>query len=119
MNVTISDRREFTQALISHAQPEGDQAPDIIGAADRLIRLGRRYEAIQVRWCNEDMDGPTTARQKGEEGGIEAEVREIARQLGIPDVIFQDDPRGATIKLVMADGFYNDWTHEGVCIPGS
>lgn len=32
---------------------------------------------------------------------------------------FQGDPRGATVKLVMPDGRYDDWGQEGICVPGS
>lgn len=32
-------------------------------------------------------------------------------------VVFQGDPRGATAKLVLPDGFTNDWGKEGYCLP--
>ncbi len=33
--------------------------------------------------------------------------------------IFDGDPRGATIKLVMPDNRTDDWGQTGICVPGS
>jgi hypothetical protein len=30
---------------------------------------------------------------------------------------FGGDPRGSTIKIVMPDGYTNDWGGEGICVP--
>jgi hypothetical protein len=30
---------------------------------------------------------------------------------------FSGDPRGATVKLKMPDGRYDDWGQEGICVP--
>lgn len=33
-----------------------------------------------------------------------------------PRPIFQYDPRGATVKLAVPDGFTDDWGREGICL---
>ena len=58
------------------------------------------------------------------EGQIEARIRDLC--LNLPTVegqgivpVFQGDPRGATVKLRMPDGRYDDWGQVGLCVPGS
>lgn len=116
--VTQAERITFTQDLIAHCLP-ADESTDWEEIADRLITLGRRYHRIQERWCNEEMDDETTTRVEGRERGIEAEVREIVTKLGLQGVDLDGDPRGATIKLLCPDGYYDDWGHKGLCVPGS
>ncbi len=30
---------------------------------------------------------------------------------------FSEDPRGCVVKLVVPDGYTNDWGKEGICVP--
>lgn len=49
---------------------------------------------------------------------IESRIRTLALQLPeVKSVNFSGDPRGATVKLIMKDGSYDDWGHTGICVP--
>lgn len=58
--------------------------------------------------------------QDRKEANLERRIKELAGQLpGVKKVHFGGDPRGATVKLVMKNGRYDDWGAEGLCVPGS
>ncbi len=59
-------------------------------------------------------------RLEVKEAGLERRISALAAQLpGVKKVHFGGDPRGATVKLVMKNGRYDDWGAEGLCVPGS
>jgi hypothetical protein len=49
-------------------------------------------------------------------GTIRKQLREQAADMGC-GVRFSGDPRGCTVRLILPDGFTNDWGHEGYCVP--
>lgn len=66
---------------------------------------------LQVRWEKE---------LERKEANLERHISALAAQLpGVKKVHFGGDPRGATVKLVMKNGRYDDWGAEGLCVPGS
>jgi hypothetical protein len=82
-----------------------------------LLALAHRYDRYVV-------DLENGAIQHDEEGELPANVtacgdkmREIAEYLGCKGVKLGGDPRGCTVKLLMADGYTDDFGEEGVCVP--
>ena len=56
------------------------------------------------------------------EGQIERRINELVASLPLVNgepirADFSGDPRGATVKLVMPDGRYDDWGQRGLCVP--
>lgn len=68
-----------------------------------VTRLQERHEA----WCEK------------REAALERQITKLAKSIGAAGVIFNGDPRGATVKLVMPDGRTDDFGAEGICVPGA
>lgn len=87
--------------------------------AESLIILGKKHHKMMEDYCN----GVEIYRADGEPKAPLKKLREhimlIAQHVGCTGVNFQGDPRGCTVKLVLPDGFTNDWGKEGVCVPNA
>jgi hypothetical protein len=44
-------------------------------------------------------------------------IMQCAKRLGAKSVLFSNDPRGCTVKIVFVDGYTNDFNKEGYCVP--
>lgn len=110
------------------------QAIDV-GVCSLLCRSAVSYLRVQEghcngcgAWDNPYMDAKRAGRLQErferelekKEAQLERRIKELAVQLpGVKSVHFGGDPRGATVKLVMKNGRYDDWGAEGLCVPGS
>lgn len=74
----------------------------------KLIRLAKSLDRQSVALCNGDIQkiGPSTPNA----------IRKLAKTIGV-ETILGGDPRGCVAKLVMPDGYTNDFAREGVCVP--
>jgi hypothetical protein len=93
---------------------------DILDTCCLLCRAARSYGRLQITRCNREL---TEAEQKQEEQ-LEKRIRALC--LDLPHVagkpimpILGGDPRGAAVKLRMADGRTDDFGGEGLIVPGS
>lgn len=95
-----------------------------------ICRLATEYCRLQEQACNGyqdargNWDERATLRAEAKEDKIEKQIRALCERLPLVDgkpiqPDFGGDPRGATVKLVMPDGRYDDWGKEGICVPGS
>lgn len=114
--------------------PRGHKAVDV-EVCSLLCRAAVSYLHVQEAHCNGHpamsspyIDAKTAnrlqlefeKRQEVKEAGLERRIKALAAQLpGVKKVHFGGDPRGATVKLVMKNGRYDDWGQEGLCVPGS
>lgn len=117
---TIAGREFAFAKLITDGIPYESWAA-IKTAASLIIRHARTYKRIQEAWCSVEMNDAETARTQKREANIENRIVMLAKSLpGVEGVVFQGDPRGATIKLVMKDKDKHDcWGREGLCVPHS
>lgn len=83
---------------------------------DRIIRLAKSHHLAQEQLCNGYNVSFYEAKSDGLERLLRAAVAELGERFG---VVFQGDPRGATVKLTVPSGYTNDWGNEGVCVPTS
>ncbi len=128
---TQRDRWEFIHLMMKHtAAPE----PEVQRAAVRLLRYGATLRRLYTDLCN----GPNYERCHNEadyaftlkewqryqdrippkKDRIKAKVTMLCASIGCKP-LFQSDPRGATLKIVVPDGYTNDWGREGICVPTS
>lgn len=110
MAATQKQRYQFVNDLLNHAPKAKVQD------AQRLLRYGATYSRIQEMWCNVEMNDRQTEAFELKEKRIEQNVTKL---LGTIDckAIFGGDPRGSTIKIVLPDGYTDDWGKEELCIP--
>jgi hypothetical protein len=80
----------------------------------RILRYGSTLNRLAVKQCNE----PWTDSDQRKRERVQARVRELCLQHGTAPR-FSNDPRGATIKIAVPDGYTNDWGREGICVPTS
>lgn len=62
--------------------------------------------------CNRGL----TDREEQADQRNDDRIRYLARSIGC-GVEISGDPRGCAVKLVLPDGYTNDFAHEGVCVP--
>lgn len=125
--MSTKDKIDFAHAMGKHSKAT---ARDL----QRLMRYGATHARIATDQCN----GPDYDRcrndaerlrvsQRWQEyqdklpaklEHIRAAIRKICQSFGA-DVVFQGDPRGCTVKIVVPDGYTNDFGREGICVPTS
>lgn len=107
---TRKQREQFIVDLTKHA-PKAQQ-----WHAERIMRYGATYGRMQEDWCNREMSDKETERVERREKRIEEKVTKILGEIDCKPV-FGGDPRGNTIKIVLPDGYADDWGREGLCVP--
>lgn len=136
MSATQKQRDVFIGRMV-HEYAGTLSVEEVVAAVRRILRLGVRYRRLQEAYCNDDWPAghgqrnvavcprcestwdPATVRKDGcLNCRTEAAVVATAQRLGC-GVVFQGDPRGATIKLVLPSGYTDDWAREGLCVPTS
>ena len=86
--------------------------------ASLLMRQGSTYCRLQEETCGVEMTERQEKRHDRKEANVERRVTELCAPHNIRPV-FEGDPRGHTIKLVMPSGRTDDWGHTGICVPTS
>lgn len=114
-NCSQKERFEFIHLMMKHAAitptiTEGD----IQRVAVRLLRYGATYGRLQEQDCNVGL----TDKERAKEARFIFKMVELAETIGCK-VHCSGDPRGNTVKIVMPDGYTNDWGREGLCVPTS
>ena len=106
---------------LAHALlPSIGQTPAIVATCSLLCRAARTYGRLQVTACNREL----TERERKRDESAAERINELVLQLPLVDGQFikadlNGDPRGATVKLILPDGRFDDWGGEGICVPGS
>lgn len=124
--------RNVTNGIVA-ATPQAQlrRRSEALIAARLLCRHGKTYHSIQeamcngVEWAQYDTNESFNRRQARHEAWtekrdrqLEKRIRSIVEGLGPGfGVIFQGDPRGCTVKVVVPSGRTNDWGREGICVP--
>ena len=98
------DRDEFVWIMAS----EGVPLP-IVG---HVLRQSIRYQHLQEAACNRGL----TVAEDWTERRIEDNLAEVLSHYQMRPM-FQGDPRGATVKIVVPSGKTNDWGNTGICVP--
>lgn len=118
---TQKARWEFIHLMMKHTKaPEGE----VQRAAMRLLRYGATLGRLAEDQCNGFQDWQGNWDEKAEKRAEAKEARILARAeklcaaIGCK-VVTQGDPRGNTLKIVVPDGYTNDWGREGICVPTS
>jgi hypothetical protein len=123
--VSQKARYEFIHLLMKHATVnESITEGDIQRAATKLLRYGATLGRLAEEQCNgyQTYDGrwdeKATERSERKEARIREQAEKVAASIGCK-VITQGDPRGNVLKVVVPDGYTNDWGREGICVPTS
>lgn len=117
MTATAKEREEFAHIMGREGMP--------LDAARRIRRLAASYQSLAERACNEPLDEEWLSRKRlnianaigailNEYNGNEPWHKDWKPRWS---VCFNNDPRGATVKLKVPSGYTNDWGQEGVCVP--
>lgn len=112
-NCSTKEKMKFAYAMAKHSNAT-------LHDLQRILRYGATYHGIQERECNgyanTDWGRAQEARDKDKARRMEAKLRSETKSFGA-DVTFGGDPRGCTVKIVVPDGYTNDWGKEGICVP--
>lgn len=111
------------RALMSSLQPSWKETQnfsrsEVQEQCRRICLKSRRHHQLAEHYCNRAL----TESEEQEQERLEQEIKALCATLpyvkGKPIYpSFQGDPRGATVKLVMPDGRYDDWGAVGICVP--
>jgi len=85
------------------------------GRVRELLPLLRKAESMLTRINEIACGGDLSPQQQRTRDSYESEARRIAKELGC-QVRFNNDPRGAAIRLVLPDGRSNNWDGETWCL---
>jgi hypothetical protein len=105
MSVTTKDKMKFVYTMAKHSTVT-------LHDCLRLMRYAATCQRLAETACNREL--------------TEAEIRKEERiQMDIIAIVvphdceakFGGDPRGCVVKLVVPDGYTNDWGQEGICVP--
>lgn len=105
--MTTKDKLEFTYAMAKHSAAT-------LGDIQRLMRYGASIKAFAEIACNRELTHKEILREEN----LFAKVIQILAPIDC-EPKFSGDPRGATVKIVVPDGYTNDWGKEGICVPTS
>jgi hypothetical protein len=105
--VTTKDKLEFVFAMAKHSHAT-------MWDLQRLMRYGSTHHRLMEEYCN---DGQSPLRER-KLIRTEKAIQKIVDSFGA-SVKLSGDPRGATVKIIVPDGYTNDWGKEGICVPTS
>lgn len=104
--------RFFT--VLAREYPKASESA-ITDAGVGLIYCATRQARIALKLCNGDITQESFDRRRRE---LEKLVGVIVRPLSDSvEVVFNNDPGGAALKLVLPSGRTNDFGGEGYCVP--
>jgi hypothetical protein len=118
MNSSWQRRSHLTETTIREVRDLLNALPD--SALDTpffrivfLMRAATRINEYDVACCNREITAP-------EEGQWERDKQTVlfqAERLGCRGAIFNGEPLGPSVKLLMLDGRTNDFAREGWIVP--
>lgn len=106
-SVGTKDKLEFAYLMAKHSDATLHQL-------QRIMRYGASYKRWSEEACNRELTPQEEKRWINIANRILALCSEFNAQAKL-----QNDPRGATIKIQVPDGYTNDWGREGICVPTS
>lgn len=114
MSATTKDKLEFTHAMARHTRATVRQC-------EALMRYAATLQRLAEDDCNRSADDVGLARRWAKRKHIQDKVRQLCIEIGENDPTlspyFQNDPRGAVLKIRVPDGYTNDMGREGICVP--
>lgn len=100
-----NEKIEFTYLMAKHSTLS-------LYDCKRIMRYAATCQRLAETACNREL----TEREIRKQENVQMDIIAICAPADIsPD--FNGDPRGAVVKLVVADGFTNDWGRTGICVP--
>lgn len=105
MSATTRDKLEFVYAMAKHSTATMAQL-------QRLLRYGATYARFATDACNRQL----TVAEERKWNNVRGRINIICDRFGCT-VHYQNDPRGCTVKVVVPDGYTNDFGNEGICVP--
>ena len=111
----INERERRLVAFGAVLARESTGAANVAHAGATLCALGRRIDALAVRYCNGDIQGDRYDRLSDK---AEAAALEIVKGLGDEfGVVVGGDPRGCCLKVVLPSGYSDSMGGDGLCVP--
>jgi hypothetical protein len=105
MPVTTKEKMEFVYAMSRHSTVT---LHDCI----RIMRYAATVQCLAETACNREL----TPKEIRKDERVQMDIIDIVAPHDI-EVKFSGDPRGCVVKLVVPDGYTNDWGAEGICVP--
>lgn len=102
---SASQKMEFAYVM-------GKHSPLALGTIKRLLYYAATHQRLEIAQCNREL----SVREQAKLAKVRADIALMLEGTGVR-ALFGGDPRGATVKLIVADGFTNDFGGEGVCVP--
>jgi len=82
-----------------------------------ILRNANTIQRLAVVVCNVEMDDSQAARVERRSDSAERAIAKVVRAVPGWAVDFQGDPRGACVKLLPPNGYYDSWGGSGWCVP--
>jgi len=113
------DRALFLAQLAREIPAKVASADYLQSFADKMYRYACKYNRNACWQCNDGNYEDKGGYKQREL--LKGKLIELTAEFApyITGVIFQNDPRGCTVKLTVKSGKTDDMAQEGLCVPGS
>lgn len=81
----------------------------------RILRYSATYGRYAEEYCNREL---SDREMDFWNNRVRGKITELLSEIDCQPK-FSGDPRGATVKIQVPDGYTNDWGKEGICVPTS
>lgn len=93
---------------------------DVSNIASLILRHGTTYGRIQEIWCSEELTERQEKRLQHKELLLERRITQLCQELDPGCTpLFEGDPRGNTVKILLPSGYSDSWGGKGFCVPTS
>lgn len=99
------EKLEFVFAMAKHSNAT-------LHDCQRIMRYAVTYHRFAEECCNREL----SIAERDKWGRVQFRIMDLCGSFGAKAKC-QNDPRGTTVKVVVPDGYTNDWGNEGICVP--
>jgi len=120
MPATQIEQRDFTDVIA--AEVPHTLYDDVRRACRSIGRWAATYARLCETACNRELTSDEVRKRERCEAVIrQVCIHELSGRGKKEQIrpVFQRDPRGATVKLVVPSGKMDDWGQTGICVPTS
>jgi hypothetical protein len=102
--MSTKDKLEFVYAMAKHSSLT-------LSDCQRIMRYATTIQRLAETACNREL----TEQEFNKQRRIILRLKDVCGK--DVRIITHGDPRGCVVKLIVPDGYTNDWGSEGICVP--
>jgi len=105
-------REDFIAKIVHELYEKGRTWHFPAEFARDVLRRAKNLHSLAEKACNQGL----TPRETGRQYRLKHKIKKLCRRFKV-EPVFQDDPRGAVVKLKVPSGATDDMGRTGICVP--